>query len=92
MQDRTHQSGFFAANHGAAIKHMVIMTEKTIGVVKAYLQLNAVTAAKQIASAQAVPRMRAKIPTGRPANCHVNTAANKRKTEKKNPNALKKSQ
>ena len=86
------QTGFFAESHAAAIKHIVIMVEKTMGAVKAYLKLKAVTAAKQIASAHAVRRMRAKISAGRPPSCHANTAANKRNTEKKNPNALKKSQ
>jgi hypothetical protein len=37
------------------------MAEKTMGVVKAYFKLKAVTAAKQMASAHAVRRMRAKI-------------------------------
>ena len=86
------QTGFFAESHAAAIKHIVIMVEKTMGVVKAYLKLKAVTAAKQMASAHAVRRMRAKISAGRPPSCHANTAANKRNTEKKSPNALKKSQ
>jgi hypothetical protein len=86
------QIGFFAESHAAAIKHMVIMVERTIGVVKAYLKLKAVTAAKQMASAHAVRRMRAKVSAGRPPSCHANTAANKRNTEKKSPNALKKSQ
>jgi hypothetical protein len=86
------QIGFFAESHAAAIKHMVIMAEKTMGVVKAYLKLKAVTAAKQMASAHAVGRMGAKISAGRPPSCHANTAANKRKTEKKSPNALKMSQ
>ena len=85
------QTGF-AESHAAAIKHNVIVAEKTIGIVKANLQLKAVTAAKLMASAHAVPRMRAKISAGRPPNCHANTAANKRNTEKKSPNALKKSQ
>src|SRR6266576_128644 len=91
-QSSRPQIGFFAASHAAAIKHIVIMVEKTIGVVKAYLQLKAVTAAKQMASAHAVGRMRAKVSAGRPPNCHANSAANKRNTEKKSPNALKKSQ
>src|SRR6267154_5720916 len=82
----------FAESHVAAIKHIVIVVEKTMGVVKAYLKLKAVTAAKQMASAHAVGRMRAKISAGRPPSCHANTAANKRNTEKKSPNALKKSQ
>ena len=86
------QRSYFPASQAAAIKHTVIMVEKTMGVVKAYLQLKAVTAAKQMASAHAVRRMRAKVSAGRPPSCHANTAANKRNTEKKNPNALKKSQ
>jgi hypothetical protein len=48
------QIGFFAESHAAAIKHIVIMVEKTMGVVKAYFKLKAVTAAKQMASAHAV--------------------------------------
>src|SRR6266478_6697878 len=86
------QTGFFGESHAAAIKHMVIMVERTMGVVKAYFKLTAVTAAKQMASAHAMLRTRAKISAGRPPNCHANTAANKRNTEKKSPNALKKSQ
>ena len=82
----------FGESHAAAIKHTVAIAEKTMGVVKAYLQLKAVTAAKQMASAHAVRRMRAKVSVGRLANCQTNTAANKRNTVKKNPNALKKSQ
>src|SRR5467141_3558489 len=89
--DSPAQTGFFAESHAAAIKHIVIMVEKTMGVVKAYLKLKAVTAAKQMASAHAVRRMRAKISAGRPPSCHANTAANKTNTEKKSPNALKKS-
>ena len=86
------QIGFFAASHAAAIKHIVITVEKTMGMVKAYFKLKAVTAAKQMASAHAVRRMRTNVSAGRPPSCHANTAANKRNTEKKNPNALKKSQ
>jgi len=84
--------GVFAERHAAAIKHTVIRVEKTMGVVKAYLQLNAVTAAKQMASAHAMLRTRAKVSAGSPPSSHANTAANKRNTEKKSPNALKKSQ
>src|SRR5260370_14651975 len=86
------QIGFFAESHAAAIKHIAIMVEKTMRVVKAYFKLRAVTAAKPMASAHAVRRMRAKISAGRPPSCHANTAANKRNTEKKSPKALKKSQ
>ena len=81
-----------AESHAAAIKHAVITIEKTMGVVKAYLQLKAVTATKQMASAHAMLRTRAKVSAGSPPSSHANTAANKRNTEKKSPNALKKSQ
>jgi hypothetical protein len=79
-------------SHVAAIKHTVIRVEKTIGVVKAYLQLTAVTATKHMASAHAMLRTRANVSAGSPPSSHANTAANKRNTEKKSPNALKKSQ
>jgi hypothetical protein len=63
-----------------------------MGVVKAYLQLKAVTATKQMASAHAMLRTRAKVSAGSPPSSHANIAANKRNTVKKSPNALKKSQ
>jgi hypothetical protein len=59
-------------------------------VVKAYLQLKAVTATKQIASAHAILRTRAKVSGGSPRSSHANTAANSKNTEKKSPNALTK--
>jgi hypothetical protein len=82
----------FTESHAAAIKHTVITIENTIGVVNVYLQLKAVTAIKDTASAQAILRTRAKVSAGSRASSHANTAANKRNTEKKSPNALKKSQ
>ena len=63
-----------------------------MGVVKAYLQLKAVIATKQMASAHAMLRTLANVSAGNPLSSHANTAANKRNTEKKSPNALKKSQ
>ena len=87
-----HRQLAFTDSHAAAIKDTVIRVDKTMGVVKAYLQLKAVTATKQMASAHAMRRMRAKVSAVRPPSCHANTAANKRNTEKKSPNALKKSQ
>src|SRR5580700_3721759 len=63
-----------------------------MGMVKAYLQLKAVIATKQMASAQPMLRTRAKVSAGSPPSSHANTAENKRNTEKKSPNALKKSQ
>jgi len=93
LGNRPHASrGLGMSAPGSKIKHIVIMVEKTMGAVKAYLTLRAVTAAKQMASAHAMRRMRAKVSAGRPPSCHANTAANKRNTEKKSPNALKKSQ
>jgi hypothetical protein len=82
----------FAESHAAAVKHTVTRVEKTMGVVKAYLQLKAVTATKQMANAHAMLRTRAKVSAGSPPSSHANTAANKKNTAKKSPNALKKSQ
>jgi|SRR5208282_3311709 len=82
----------FAESHAAGIKHNVIRVERTMGAVKANLQHKAVIATKQMASAHAMLRTRAKVSAGSPASSHANTAENKRNTEKKNPNALKKSQ
>jgi len=82
----------FGESHAAAIKHSVIRVEKTMGMVKAYLQLKAVTATKQMASAHAMLRTRAKVSAGSRPSSHATAAANKRNTEKKSPNALKKSQ
>ena len=82
----------FAESQAAAIKHTVIRIERTIGVVNAYLQLNAVTAIKEMASAHAMLRTRARVSAGNPPSSHANTAANKRNTDRKNPNAVKKSQ
>jgi hypothetical protein len=56
------------------------------------LQLKTVTATKQMASAHEMLRTRARVSDGSPAGSHVNTAANKGKTVKNSPNALKKSQ
>ncbi len=82
----------FAESQAPAVKHNVIRVEKTMGVVKAYLQLKAVTPTKQMASAHAMLRTRAKVSAGSPPSSQANTPANKRNTEKKSPNALKKSQ
>src|ERR1700741_326098 len=79
-------------SHAAATKQTVIRVEKTMGMVKAYLQFKAVIATKQMARAHAMLRTRAKASAESPASSHDNTAANKRNTEKKSPNALKKSQ
>src|ERR1700752_5045775 len=78
------QAGF-GESHAARIKHTVIRVEKTRGVVKAYLQVRAVIAPKQMASAHAMLRTRARVSAGSRASSHANTAANKRNTEKKSP-------
>src|ERR1700720_2658931 len=87
-----YRGSAFTETHAAATRHTVIRVEKTVGVVKAYLQLKAVTATKQMASVHAMLRTRFKVSAGSPPSSHANTAANKRNTEKKSPNALKKSQ
>jgi len=84
-----HRQLAFTDSHAAAIKDTVIRVEKTMGVVKAYLQLKAVTATKQMASAHAMLRTRAKVSAGSPPSSHANIAENKRNTEKKSPNAVK---
>jgi hypothetical protein len=91
--DRNRHSDLgFAESQAAAIKHTVIRVEKTIGVVKAYLQHKPVIATKQTASAHGMLRTCAKVSAGSPPSSHANTAENKRNTQKKSPNALKKSQ
>jgi hypothetical protein len=82
----------FADSRAAAIKNTVVRVDKTAGKVKVYIQLKAVIATKQRASAQAMLRRRDRTSAGSPASNHANTAANTRKTEKKSPNPLKKSQ
>ena len=59
-----------------------------MGIVKANLQLKAVTATKQMTRAHAIPRMHARVSGGRLLSCHANTPSNTRNTEEKNPNAL----
>ena len=85
------QAGF-AESHAAAAKQSKIRIENTIGTTKAYLKAKIVTAAKQITSVHAVPRITAKLWRERPPSCHANTAVNTRKMEKKNPKPTKKSQ
>jgi hypothetical protein len=73
----------FAESQAAAIKHTVIRVEKTMGVVKVNIQLNAVTATTQTASAQAMPRTRAKVSAGSPPSSHASTAATKETQRRK---------
>jgi hypothetical protein len=68
---------FLAESHAAAVKHNVITIEKAMGMIKRYLQLTTVMAAKHRANAHAVPRMSAKVAAGRPPSCYANIAANR---------------
>jgi len=81
-----------ADSPAAAVKHNVIAIEKAMGMMKRYLQLTTVMAAKQKANAHAVPRMSAKVAAGRPPSCHANIAANRKNTPTENPAAAKRSQ
>ena len=81
-----------AESQAAAIKQSVIRVEKTMGMVNANLQHSVVTATKQMASIHAMLLTRDRVSAGRLLSCHDNMATNTRNTEKKNPNALKKSQ
>jgi hypothetical protein len=53
----------------------VIAIENAIGMIKRYLQLTTVMAAKESANAHVVPRMSARVAGGRPLNCQANIAA-----------------
>ncbi len=66
-----------AESHAAAVKHNVIAIEKAMGMIKRYLQLTTVMAAKHRANAHRVPRIGAKVVAGRPPSCHANIAANR---------------
>ena len=55
-------------------------------IIKKYLQVKTVMAAKQKANVHAVPRMSAKDCGGRPPSCHANTTASRRNTVTKSPN------
>src|SRR6185503_2879033 len=81
-----------AESHAAAIKQTVITAEKTMGIVKANRQLKAVIATKQTTRFHAIPRTRTRVSAGRRLSCHAYSPVNTRTTERKNPNALKKSQ
>jgi hypothetical protein len=76
----------FPESHAAAVKHNVVTNEQTMGIIKKYLQLKTVMAAKQRAKVHPVPRMSANDSGGRPPSCHANTAASSRNTLTKSPN------
>ena len=66
-----------AESHAPAVKHNVITIEKAMGMIKRYLQLTTVMAAKQRANAHAVLRISARVVAGSPPSCHAIIAANR---------------
>ncbi len=82
----------FPASHAPTLRHTVITAENAIGIIKRYITLTTVIAAKQRANAQAMPRMRAKVSAGSPPSCQANIAENRRNTPMENPAATKRSQ
>ena len=67
-------------------KHTVITPEKTMGIVKKYIQLKMVTPAKQMEKAHAVVRRRRRVSTGRLLNCQASIAASSKNTLTNKPN------
>ena len=76
----------FADRHAAIIKHTVITLEKAMGIVKKYIQLKTVTAAKQTDKAHALLRTSRRVSAGRLLSCHANIAASSRNTLTNKPN------
>jgi hypothetical protein len=64
----------------------VITLEKAMGIVKKYIQLKTVTAAKQSERAHAVPRTSGRVCVGRLPSCHASIAASRRNTLTNRPN------
>jgi hypothetical protein len=64
----------------------VITPEKTIGIVKKYIQLKTVTAAKQTDKAHALMRISRRVSAGRLLSCHANIAASSINTLTNKPN------
>jgi len=75
-----------AERHVAEIKHTVITLEKAMGIVKKYIQLKTVTAAKQTDKAHALLRTSRRVSAGRLLSCHANIAASSRNTLTNKPN------
>jgi len=67
-------------------KHTVITLEKAMGIVKKYIQLKTVTAAKQTVNAHAVLRTSRRVSAGRLLSCHDSIAASNRNTLTNKPN------
>jgi hypothetical protein len=78
----------FDDSHAPVIKHNEMIAEKIIGARKKYCQLRIVTTTKQMASAHATPRIRAKAAGGSDPSCHATIAANTRNTDTNIPNPL----
>ena len=67
-------------------KHAVIRLEKAMGIVKKYIQLKTVTAAKQAVKAHALLRTSRRVSAGRLLSCHASTAASSMNTLTNKPN------
>jgi hypothetical protein len=61
-------------------KHTVITLEKAMGIVKKYIQLRTVTAAKQTAKIHAVVRNCRRVSAGRLLSCQASIAASSKNT------------
>jgi len=64
----------------------VIAPEKAMGIVKKYIQLKTVTAAKQTDKAHALLRTSRRASAGRLLSCHANIAASSINTLTNKPN------
>jgi len=64
----------------------VITLEKTMGIVKKYIQLKTVTPAKQIEKAHAVVRTRRRVSAGRLLSCQASIVASSKNTLTNKPN------
>jgi len=67
-------------------RHSVITLEKAMGIVKKYIQLKTVTAAKHIVNAHAVLRTRRRVSAGRLLSCQASIAASSKNTLTNKPN------
>jgi hypothetical protein len=67
-------------------KHTVITLEKAMGIVKKYIQLKRVTAAKQTVKAHALLRISRRVSAGRLLSCHASIAASSINTLTNKPN------
>ena len=71
----TGGSPYFDESQAAEAKHTVITAAKAMGRINKYLQLTTVSAAKQRANAQPMPRVSDKVSAGRLPSCQASMAA-----------------